>query len=88
MLAAEWDLAHSRAAGASAGAGCQALRAVEDGFCGCLTTVSTWAAELRALAPRHAYVYGAATVAAALAVVVPVMGGLRWSAAYVPLACA
>jgi len=39
-----------RWAGAERGiVGCQLLRGVGDGFCGCLTTVSTWVVEIRGL---------------------------------------
>lgn len=89
VLAGAWDLAHSGAVGdGGAGVvGCQVLAGVQDGFCGCLTTVSTWVGELAALRRRHAYVYGGASVLGGLAVVVAVMGGLRWSEAYELGAC-
>jgi fluoride exporter len=38
--------------------GCHVLQGIEDGFCGCLTTVSTWASELSSLGKGHAYRYG------------------------------
>ncbi|KAK3295760.1 tRNA synthetases class I (M)-domain-containing protein [Chaetomium fimeti] len=96
VLAMAWDLAHSGAVGGggSSGSGssvgegvgvlvgCQVLAGVQDGFCGCLTTVSTWVGELAALRRRHAYAYGGASVLGGLAVVVAVMGGLRWSEGY------
>ncbi|KAL2024696.1 hypothetical protein VTK56DRAFT_6897 [Thermocarpiscus australiensis] len=84
VLAAAWDLARVVRVGRG-GVGvvaCQVLTGVQDGFCGCLTTVSTWVAELAALRRRHAYVYGGGSVLAGLAVVVAVMGGLRWSGGY------
>ncbi|KAI0481078.1 CrcB-like protein-domain-containing protein [Xylariaceae sp. FL0804] len=85
VLGAAYDLAHSPAADGAVG--CQVLQGVEDGFCGCLTTVSTWVAELAALRRRHAYVYGAASVVGAYAIMVAVMGGLRWDEGFAPLAC-
>ncbi|KAK4106317.1 hypothetical protein N658DRAFT_555251 [Parathielavia hyrcaniae] len=88
VLALAWDLAHSAGVGGRAPvAGCQVLAGVQDGFCGCLTTVSTWVGELAALRRRHAYVYGGASVLGGLAVVVAVMGGLRWSGEYERAAC-
>ncbi|KAK4044674.1 tRNA synthetases class I (M)-domain-containing protein [Parachaetomium inaequale] len=87
VLALAWDLAHSGAAGGGAVVGCQVLAGVQDGFCGCLTTVSTWVSELAALRRRHAYVYGGASVLGGLAVVVAVMGGLRWSGGFEWGAC-
>jgi CrcB protein len=36
---------------------CALLQGLADGFCGCLTTVSTFAAEALALAPRRRWVY-------------------------------
>lgn len=76
VLAASWDLQH---AGIAGNVGCQVLQGVQDGFCGCLTTVSTWMLELKGLRRLHAYVYGACSVAIGLAVVVVVMGSLRWA---------
>jgi fluoride ion exporter CrcB/FEX len=87
VLAMAWDLAHSGASGGGGLVGCQVLAGVQDGFCGCLTTVSTWVGELAALRRRHAYVYGGASVLGGLAVVVAIMGGLRWSGSYYWEAC-
>ncbi|OMP83743.1 UPF0695 membrane protein [Diplodia seriata] len=70
--------------------GCQVLEGVMDGFCGCLTTVSTWVAELSGLSSRlrHAYAYGFASVAVGLAVLVVVMGSVRWTIGFDAVACA
>jgi len=67
--------------------GCQMLQGVEDGFCGCLTTVSTWMLELKTLRRRHAYLYGGASVLSALATVVLLMGSVLWSTGYAGAAC-
>ena len=87
VLAMAWDLAHSGVtagvtASGVASVGCQMLAGVQDGFCGCLTTVSTWVGELASLRRRHAYVYGGASVSGGLVIVIAVMGGVRWSGAY------
>ncbi|KXH45821.1 hypothetical protein CSAL01_01983 [Colletotrichum salicis] len=79
-----WDLAH---AGLGGVVGCQVLQGVEDGFCGCLTTVSTWVAELTALRRRHAYVYGLCSVVVGFAVMVIIMGAQKWTDGYAPLMC-
>ncbi|KZZ90854.1 Camphor resistance CrcB protein [Moelleriella libera RCEF 2490] len=63
------------------------LQGVEDGFCGCLTTVSTWVAELAALKRRSAYVYGAASILVSFAAMVLIMGGLRWTDGWAALQC-
>ncbi|QDS77475.1 hypothetical protein FKW77_007190 [Venturia effusa] len=57
---------------------CQILHGVGDGFCGTFTTVSTFVAEMQSLKRSRAYVYGAATVMGGVAMVVAVMGGIRW----------
>jgi fluoride ion exporter CrcB/FEX len=59
--------------------GCQVLTGVMDGFCGCLTTVSTWVAELHALKRRHAYRYGVASIGLGLAMLVVIVGSMTWS---------
>ncbi|EJT81047.1 hypothetical protein GGTG_01035 [Gaeumannomyces tritici R3-111a-1] len=85
VLAAAWDLARARArpdGGGGGLAGCLVLQGVQDGFCGCLTTVSTWVAELAELGRRRtrdAYVYGASSVAVALVLTIAIMGGFAWS---------
>ncbi|KAG6003580.1 hypothetical protein E4U21_001867 [Claviceps maximensis] len=84
VLGMAWDLAHVQSGGV---VGCQVLQGVEDGFCGCLTTVSTWVAELNGLRRRNAYTYGSASVLASLAVMVLIMGGLRWTAGWSALMC-
>ncbi|KAF9776248.1 hypothetical protein IL306_005614 [Fusarium sp. DS 682] len=84
ILGMSWDLAHVPLGGV---AGCQVLQGIEDGFCGCLTTISTWVAELSTLRRRSAWVYGTASVVTALVLMIAVMGGLRWSDGYSKLLC-
>jgi fluoride ion exporter CrcB/FEX len=84
VLAMAYDLQHASlgSAGGLVGGGivgCQVLQGVMDGFCGCLTTVSTWVAELKGLVKRHAYVYGAASVAVGFALMVVITGTLQWT---------
>lgn len=67
--------------------GCQVLQGVMDGFCGCLTTVSTWVAELETLKRRHAYFYGLVSLAVALSTMVIIMGSVRWSVGWSETAC-
>ncbi|MCJ1275167.1 hypothetical protein MMC21_002967 [Puttea exsequens] len=62
--------------------GCQILQGMVDGFCGCLTTVSTWVAELTGLRLRHAYTYGLVSVAVGLSSMVIIMGSLQWTRGY------
>lgn len=84
VLGMAWDLQRVPLGGV---VGCQVLQGVEDGFCGCLTTVSTWVAELAGLRRRHAWVYGGASVVVGFAIMVAVMGGLRWSDGFAALKC-
>lgn len=67
--------------------GCQLLQGVMDGFCGCLTTVSTWVVELKTLRKRHAYVYGLTSVGVSLAFLVVIIGSLRWTVGFSAPAC-
>lgn len=59
--------------------GCQVLQGMSDGFCGCLTTVSTWVAELNGLRIRHAYFYAVMSVGVALGFMVIIVGSLQWT---------
>ncbi|SPO02924.1 related to chromosome condensation protein (CrcB) [Cephalotrichum gorgonifer] len=76
LLGVFWSLNHAGIVGIS---GCQVLSSIQDGFCGCLTTVSTWVLELATLRRAHAYIYGSASVLTSLAMLIAIMGGLRWT---------
>ena len=67
--------------------GCQVLQGMSDGFCGCLTTVSTWVAELKALKLRHAYIYGLISVGVGLGLMVVVLGSLQWTIGFKDVLC-
>jgi fluoride ion exporter CrcB/FEX len=78
-----YDLQHVAGLGAvvpAAWTGCQVLQGVMDGFCGSLTTISTWVAELNGVARRrHAYLYGVVSVGVGLGLLVVIMGSLLWT---------
>ncbi|KAL9610493.1 MAG: hypothetical protein Q9167_004802 [Letrouitia subvulpina] len=76
MQGLSYDLQHVPLGGM---VGCQVLQGLQDGFCGALTTVSTWVLELRGLKLRHAYVYGTISVAVGLGVLTVEMGSLQWT---------
>jgi CrcB protein len=92
VLGMAFDLNHvPMGLGSTAGVGggligCQVLLGVINGFCGALTTVSTFAAEMIALG-RRAYLYGAVTVAVALALLIMIMGSVRWSVGWQDPVC-
>ncbi|WPG98885.1 Hypothetical protein R9X50_00168500 [Acrodontium crateriforme] len=67
--------------------GCQVLQGVQDGFCGCLTTVSTFVAELNGLRRQKGYFYGFTSVAVALGLTVVIMGSVRWSIGWGEVTC-
>ena len=79
-----WDLQHVRL---GAVVGCQVLQGIMDGYCGCLTTVSTWVSELAVLRRRHAYRYGTVSVLVALGFLVVIMGSLQWTRGFDEIAC-
>ena len=62
--------------------GCQVLQGMMDGFCGCLTTVSTWVVELQGLRVRHAYLYGSISVGIGVGLMVIVMGSFLWTVGF------
>lgn len=84
VLGMSYDLQHVPLGGV---VGCQVLQGIEDGFCGCLSTVSTWASELDTLKRRHAYRYGAASVLVSLGLLVIIMGSMQWTRGFDALAC-
>ncbi|KAK5129903.1 hypothetical protein LTR08_002739 [Meristemomyces frigidus] len=69
-----YDLHHSSAARGVVG--CQVLQGIKDGFCGALTTVSTWVLELDTLRLRHAYFYGACSLFVATGLITTIMGSI------------
>ena len=79
-----YDLQHMPLGGR---VGCQVLQGMMDGFCGCLTTVSTWVAELVGLRKRHAYVYGLGSVGSGLSLMVVIMGSMLWTRGFVRPLC-
>lgn len=84
---------------------CQILQGVMDGFCGCLTTVSTWVGEIYGLSSllqkdddddddgkkkrnlKFAYLYGGASIAGGLGLMVVIMGSVRWSVGFEEAVC-
>jgi CrcB protein len=59
--------------------GCDVLQGVEDGFCGSLSTVSTFVVELRGLKGRNKWRYGMASWVLAQCVLVVILGSWVWS---------
>lgn len=59
--------------------GCQILQGVMDGFCGCLTTISTWVSEINGLKRKHGYLYAFASLVGGLCLMVIIMGSVQWS---------
>jgi fluoride exporter len=89
--AMSFDLQHVRFSTAFVGGGrvsCQVFQGVMDGYCGCLTTVSTLVVELQGLRRAHSYMYGGTSVLGGLAMVVAVMGGVRWGVGWEDTICA
>lgn len=85
VLGMSYDLQHSSAARSVVG--CQVLQGIEDGFCGALTTVSTWVLELDTLRLRHAYFYGACSLFMATGLITAIMGSLRWTEGFLSPTC-
>ncbi|KAJ5296212.1 hypothetical protein N7508_011033 [Penicillium antarcticum] len=91
VLGMAYSLQHASISASSLGGGnligCQVLQGIMDGFCGSLTTVSTWVLELSDLRRRHAYVYGGLSVAVALCALVVEIGSLKWTHNLVTPSC-
>ena len=66
---------------------CQVLQGVQDGFCGSLTVVSAWAAELNGLRRHHAYVYGITSIICGLGLMVAIIGSVLWTAGWSQPVC-
>lgn len=83
VMAVAWDLQRAPLGPKSAIGGgqlsCQVLEGVINGFCGCLTTVSTWVLELSTIRRRNAHIYGLASMAVGLALSIVIMGTMKWA---------
>ncbi|KAJ4372751.1 hypothetical protein N0V86_008117 [Didymella sp. IMI 355093] len=90
VIGMSYDLQRVSIGGVAGGSvvGCQVLQGIEDGFCGALTTVSTWMLELDTLKRAHAYVYGSSSVVVGVSVLTVIMGSVRWSIGWEAVTCA
>ncbi|KAH7109599.1 CrcB-like protein-domain-containing protein [Dendryphion nanum] len=84
VLGLAYDIQHVplASAGKSIGGGilgCQVLTGIIQGFCGCLTTVSTWVVEMRNLKKHHAYIYGSVSISVGFSLMVVIIGSLHWT---------
>lgn len=90
VLGMAYDLQHVEINGVGVGGGrvgCQIFQGIMDGFCGALTTVSTWMLELSTLKRGHSYSYGVTSTCAGLGILVAVMGSVRWTVGWTAAAC-
>ncbi|RDW63471.1 hypothetical protein BP6252_11016 [Coleophoma cylindrospora] len=67
--------------------GCQVSQGIMDGFCGALTTISTWIVELTTLKKGPAYIYGSMSIGVALAMLIAIMGSVRWTVGFSDIKC-
>lgn len=58
---------------------CSILQGLDDGYCGCLTTVSTFVSEMRVLGSRKGMLYGTISIVVGQAVMVLVLGSAVWT---------
>jgi CrcB protein len=58
--------------------GCDVAQAFVDGYCGCLSTISTFATEIRGMRRRNAYRYAMISIVGGQALVVTIFGTYLW----------
>lgn len=82
ILGMAFDLQHASGVGASSPTACAVLQGIMEGFCGCLTTVSTWVAEINGLRRRHGWVYGLTSAWIGVGLMVIIMGSMGWTVGF------
>ncbi|KAI9276473.1 CrcB-like protein-domain-containing protein [Umbelopsis sp. AD052] len=63
----------------SSSAGCNVLQGISDGFCGCLSTISTFTVEMTTLKLRAAYKYTMASLILGQIIMFVVLGSFIWT---------
>ena len=58
---------------------CSILQGLDDGYCGCLTTVSTFVSEIRVLGNRRGLLYGTISIVLGQILMVLVLGSAVWT---------
>ncbi|XBA47840.1 hypothetical protein SBP28_002324 [Candidozyma auris] len=67
--------------------GCHVLLGLDDGFCGALTTVSTFVVELFGLKTFWSYTYGFTSVAVGFCIMVLIVGSYNWTVGLTSAVC-
>lgn len=67
--------------------GCQVLNGLDDGFCGALTTVSTFIVELSGLNTLHSYRYGFYSIITSYISMVLILGVFNWTVGLTDAIC-
>jgi len=58
---------------------CSILQGLDDGYCGCLTTVSTFVSEMRVLGSRKGLLYGTISIVVGQVLMVLILGSAVWA---------
>lgn len=66
---------------------CDVLTGLDDGFCGCLTTVSTLMVELCTLPMSPSYIYGSASISLGFVGMVLILGVYNWTVGFTVAVC-
>ncbi|RGB35860.1 CrcB-like protein [Rhizophagus diaphanus] len=63
---------------ASSKMSCEIIKGLSDGFCGCLTTISTFATEIKTLPGKHAYIYAFISILSGQIAMILTIGIYHW----------
>ena len=64
---------------------CAVIYGVVNGFCGCLSTISTFAVELDTLTRKHAYVYATVSIVLGVVILILVVGIEAWAVGFMSI---